>query len=124
MVSLCFPTLTDHIIDSLSSHFLSGLLFGVYATDMQKGSQSGLSVALGRENQPTGRTKAMFRMLNLDVMVVYRYIYIYICIHIPVFVLTEPVFGSFSRMVIFCWPVAVFGRMQPVFVQQIVDKKP
>ena len=38
---------------------------------------------------------------------------------------TEPVFGSFFPCGPFCcWPVAVFGRMQPVFFQQIVDKKP
>ena len=36
----------------------------------------------------------------------------------------NPYLDHFSRMAIFCWPVAVFGRMQPVFVQQIVDKKP
>ena len=42
----------------------------------------------------------------------------------PFFFGWTPHLDQFSRMVIFCWPVAVFGRMQPVFFEQIVDKNP
>ena len=60
---------------------------------------------------------ALQRLYRLDDMPTWKAVW-------PVFFGRNPYLDHFSRMAFFCWPVAVFGRMQPVFFQQIVDEKP